>query len=324
MKAFRCFAFGCLVFSSPLSNAWASPYQGIVAFGDSLTDSGNFYALTGNTYPANPPYAGDFSNGPTWVEQLAARLGLPSLGASLNGGSNYAYGFAQSGSGNGPTTVPAYPTVPNAGAQIADYLAGHTPNTNQLFVVWAGGNDFFFGQTDPSVPVANIATDIATLAAAGAHDFLVPNLPALGNMPLVVSQYPQLQAGLNALAQSYNILLAQTLAQLEASLAVNIYSLDVAGLYQNIIANPAAYGLANVTDPAKSGPNGENGAIVPNPDQYFYWDGTHPTQATHGILANAAINALGLPEPASLSLVVLGLAVFGPVRRRAGRLCQQA
>ena len=82
----------CLVAVTVLSvatvsvpGAAAAPFGRIVAFGTSLSDSGNAFALRGgaNTPPdylldpllvPNAPYARGghhFSNGATWVEQLA-------------------------------------------------------------------------------------------------------------------------------------------------------------------------------------------------------------------------------------------------------------
>ena len=43
--------------------------SGIVVFGDSLSDNGNFFALTGQ--PAKPYFKGRVSNGIVWVEHLA-------------------------------------------------------------------------------------------------------------------------------------------------------------------------------------------------------------------------------------------------------------
>ena len=73
----------------PVSSG-AETYSGIVAFGDSLTDTGNKYAITGlsNTPPydlldptlvPDGPYTKGglhHSNGKTWVEQYAKPLGL--------------------------------------------------------------------------------------------------------------------------------------------------------------------------------------------------------------------------------------------------------
>jgi hypothetical protein len=55
------------------------PFDHIVVFGDSLSDTGN---------------AGRFSNGPVWVEQLAARLEV-ALRPTQAGGLNFAIGGAR-------------------------------------------------------------------------------------------------------------------------------------------------------------------------------------------------------------------------------------
>ena len=60
--------------------AHAGPFSDMVVFGDSLSDTGNVASLTtavfGSTFPAYPGAVGRFSNGPVWVETLAAGLGL--------------------------------------------------------------------------------------------------------------------------------------------------------------------------------------------------------------------------------------------------------
>ena len=78
-----------------------SAITGIVSFGDSLSDVGNFYAATGG---ASPPAAygydsGRFTNGMNWVEYLAKDLGVAAPTASVNGGTDYAYGGAMTGTG---------------------------------------------------------------------------------------------------------------------------------------------------------------------------------------------------------------------------------
>jgi len=53
-------------------------YSQIISFGDSLTDVGNDYFLSGNTQPPSSlGYDnGRASNGPLWVEDLATKLGI--------------------------------------------------------------------------------------------------------------------------------------------------------------------------------------------------------------------------------------------------------
>ena len=54
-------------------------------------------------------------------------------------------------------------------------------------------------------------------------------------------------------------------------------------------------------------------AVVPNPDEYLFFDDIHPTTVFHRILAERALAAV--PEPGSLVLVALGLAALVGARR---------
>ena len=61
------------------SAAWAGPYTGLVIFGDSLSDVGTAWIASNHAYP--PPNSGydegRYSNGPLWLEDLAAALNVP-------------------------------------------------------------------------------------------------------------------------------------------------------------------------------------------------------------------------------------------------------
>ena len=68
----------CLIFK--ISTLQAAPITDIVAFGDSLSDTGNLFTLTSVAgqpgFPLSPPYDnGRFANGPIWLEVLADGLG---------------------------------------------------------------------------------------------------------------------------------------------------------------------------------------------------------------------------------------------------------
>src|SRR5579872_6310142 len=80
-----------LLLASPFAGpAFGSQITQIVAFGDSLSDTGNDLIAFGSPQP--PYYQGRFSNGPNWIDDLAAKLGVPDPQPSLAGGTNYAYG----------------------------------------------------------------------------------------------------------------------------------------------------------------------------------------------------------------------------------------
>jgi hypothetical protein len=101
MKAYTCLlgvlgAF-CILLSPGTSRA--SAFTSLYAFGDSLTDVGNDYAVTFNTVPAPAIYTdgtntGRFTNGLNYLDVLAGDLGLGPLTPSVSGGTVYAYGGA--------------------------------------------------------------------------------------------------------------------------------------------------------------------------------------------------------------------------------------
>jgi thermolabile hemolysin len=157
----------------------AGDITGIVAFGDSLSDTGNTYHAYG--YPPSPPYhQGHYSNGPIWLEYLAGQLGVAAPTPSRAGRTDNAWGGAETGNGT------SFMGTPNIGSQISTYLASNknTVGSTQLITIWGGANDFLNGGvTVPTMPLMNLATEISTLAAAGGKLFMVPNLPLLGELP---------------------------------------------------------------------------------------------------------------------------------------------
>ena len=90
-----------------LAMFWPGPgsstmmYNELVVLGDSLSDQGNVYTITGALIPP-PEYTdgsnvGRFTNGLNYIDYLAPSLGL-TVAPSVLGGSNYAYGGARTDS----------------------------------------------------------------------------------------------------------------------------------------------------------------------------------------------------------------------------------
>jgi phospholipase/lecithinase/hemolysin len=280
----------------------AEPLTQIVVFGDSLSDTGNVSTATGGAMPPAANYFnGRFSNGPNWVDQLAARLGVADPAPSLKGGTDYAYGYAQTGSGTTSTPAPGL-NVPNLDTQVSNYLSSNTPKPGQLYTVWAGANDFFTGHYNPSISAANVAEAVQMLAGAGATNALVVNLPALGNTPFGSTLSPTQQQFFNGLSSSFNSALDVALQQVQASdPALTLHTVDAAALLNKIQANPSAYGFTNATDSALFTGHASQA------DTYLFWDSVHPTTAADALIAEAAAVQYA-PEPAALTLMGLGLA----------------
>ncbi len=302
--------FAALIFLFTAVVAHAQDYTSIVVFGDSLSDTGNVAHLTQDKYGVRVPgpfadYTdGRFTDGDdtlpaaqkyfgVWIEQLAATLpAKPIITNSLDGGTNYAYGFALTG--RGTTLLTLSPgvsvTVNNMGQQITDYLATRPVISNRtLFVVWGGANDILNATSVDDVIKASIeeTKGIQRLVDAGATQFMVPNLPPLGLVPRLNGS-PATSIPATTASIVYNEFLEAGLTLLKDfsfGKHLRFHRLDVFSLFSKIVASPSAYSLANVTAPSQ-------GAYVIDPDTYLFWDDLHPTTKGHEILAQSAARIL--------------------------------
>lgn len=298
---------------APLANG---AYNSLFVFGDSLSDSGNAYAFSGGAWPPSPPYAQQFSNGPTAAQYLAGKLGIALL-PSTSGGTNFAVGGATTGVLNynyevqSPFPLPSTLQQTGTLAQVAGFVGG-APSfdpARSLFMLWAAPNDLFLALAQDSDPVAavsaavsNLITSVGLLASVGATDFLVPNMPNLAQTPFGLSQGVQGRAALSQLSAGFNDALQNVLGLARAGLipglpaGLDLMAFDVAGYLDEVISDPAAFGFDDVTTPCVLQQTGCDG--------YLFFDGVHPTTAGHLLLAERFFATV--PEPATLALLVLG------------------
>jgi len=284
----------------------AAPFTSLVIFGDSLSDVGNIASSSFDIYPGKYYYEDRFSNGPVWVETLATSLGLPATQRSTAGGDNFAYGGAQTSGTGGLEGI----AIRDLDEQVTQYLSQRTVDPTALYVVYAGSNDFIGGQTNVATPAARLETDLSRLIAAGARNFLVPNLPLLGYTPRFNGNATT-AATYNARTEQFNAAMDAKLFNLSDDAAgLAFFRLDVASLFADAIANPANFGLANVT--AAAAPGLTPGAstyntslIAPNANQYLFWDDLHPTATIHSILATRALALVdGVPGDFNADAVI--------------------
>ena len=304
----------------------AEAYSAIYVFGDSLSDAGNLLLATSGTQPAAPYVNGQFSNGPIWVEGLSQGLGLGPVTPALAGGKDYAFGGATTG--YAPTISPTVP-VPTLTPQIGLFLSaiGVPIPSTALYAIWIGSNDIFNildnGVTGPTAlqqaqgAALTEATAIATLAAAGGENFLVPLVSDLGKTPTLTKLGPFVSAAGTTLAQTYNTALEADLAVLSSTPGINLSFLDTFSLLDAAIADPVEFGLTNVVAPCYIGPYTGGGSVCATPDQYLFWDELHPTVIGQALIAKAALNAV--PEPATLTVVAIGIAGIAAARRQSKR-----
>ena len=259
----------------PVRTAARASFTHIVVFGTSLSDSGNAFALRGATstppdYQLDPllvpgaPFARGglhFSNGATWVEQLARSLGLagsvrPAFASESGDATNYAVGGARAY--NDGKNV-------NLGDQVQAFLAdtGGVAPPDALYVIEMGSSDIrdaivaFQSGGFPAAQVvlqqglASISQNIQLLYGAGARRFLVwlpPNVALTPALRTLEHASPGAMALATALTQAFNGGLSGVLTQLSVLPEITIQRFNAYVLLNAIVADPQTYDLTNVTD----------------------------------------------------------------------------
>jgi outer membrane lipase/esterase len=289
----------------------AQQFSRVVVFGDSLSDAGYFRPVlaAAGVPPSLLPILGRFTTapGPVWSELVAAYYGSPTGPSNVNSGNIFAQGGARvaASSTSTPTGAAQRPVT----TQVTEYLTrtGGTADPNALYAIWAGANDVF--QTLGAVSAGAITSDqasaaiqgaagaeiqqIARLQAAGARYIVVLGLPNIGATPALRASGPTASAGATQLAGGFNLALFAGLAQNN----IHVIPVDAFTFFNEIAANPSAYGFTNSTStacgafpPFSSGPDAlfcpPNVWATPNANQtYLFADGVHPTTASHAIIA---------------------------------------
>jgi phospholipase/lecithinase/hemolysin len=309
-------------------------YSAIYAFGDSLSDAGNLSISTVGTVPVSPPYykqqygilSGNvFSNGPTWVQNLSIALGLGTLAPSLAAGTDFAYGGAETGSTPQNADLPAYAAI-SLPAQLSEFQTQvPSPSANALYTLSVGANDIDDILATPTLTVQQQTTDVDAAVANeisfvshliddGARNLLVLDVPDLGKIPEITEGLDDgsdtasaaYDAQASQLASEYNTALNSQLAGITG---VNVHVVNTYALLDDAIANPAAYGLTNVTTPVWDGnffwdgnlTSASTGTLAATTtaaqDQYLFWDTYHPTETGHQAIAELAETELSGTYP---------------------------
>lgn len=257
-------------------------YSRIVAFGDSLSSAGR--GKNGpSTGPAPTAENGNFPR-LTWVQQLSSMANLAPLAKWEESGTNYAVG--------GTTTT-------QVSTQVTRYLDAHAgrADAGALHTVWSGSNDLthllrdrfkrdglsgLFGLEKALVTAAEQAAaqleeQIDRLARAGAVHVLWINLPDLTRTPSFTARAASFP-GLGGMAgrsfrkavSAFNRRMESAIVQLQRTHPnLDIVAIDAHGFFNRMLANPAAYGFADVRVPSRTS------------NQHLFFDQSHPTAHGH-------------------------------------------
>jgi thermolabile hemolysin len=261
----------------------------IVAFGDSLSDTHNLYNASRWQIPNSSSwFAGRFTNGNNWVEELAGKLHVP------------LYDWAVGGVGVSDRQVLPWAKVPGLVSQTRQWRqatahdAAYDPGKT-LFTVLIGGNDLIFFDTPPRTIVTEERSALEELIAGGAKNIVVLNLPDISRAPIF-----KLKPGQTDVASKVRMVneeLASMIAAIrtEYGQRVNVQLFDANALFSGLLQNPAAYGFQNTTDSCldinRTGFSNFMESHLPrqeckNPDSFVFWDILHPTAHVHRLIGD--------------------------------------
>jgi thermolabile hemolysin len=258
----------------------------IVAFGDSLSDTGNVFNASDWLMP-NPHswFLGHFSNGLVWTEYLARDHGVPLY--------NWAVG--------GAAGRDQYGIVTGIHSQVKSFLeyihyAVNFSNESTLFTLEFGLNDF----VNYDRPIEEVKKDFSNaideIINAGAKNLLILTLPDATVAPQFKYSSEEKTNRVKEEVASFNAHIKKVVSWHNKS-SVNIVLFDTAGLFVDITQNAKKYGFANEKDPcldihrdnaidylsehALTEDCKANGA-----DKYIFWGVTHPTTASYRFIAD--------------------------------------
>lgn len=309
MRTFRATRAAAAIAFSLAAGVASAQFSNFWVFGDSLSDAGSFK-------PVLPPGTGLYTTnpGPMWTQVLAQRYGMTSTPAN-QGGNDYAEGGARVALQ--PGVPPNFPLTANATpvlTQISQHLSAGAADPGALYSVWAGGNDLFTQfallqagvittaqlQQNMVLAAQQLVGGAAQLQAAGARNLMVFNLPDAGKTPDGIESGNG--AAIGQVVGLYNSTIQAGLNQIGG----NVIRVNVHGLFNEVIADPARYGFANVTSRACNNDFGgrvyslfctPDTLVSPDaPNTYLFADGNHPTTAGMNLIAQLAASMIEGPQ----------------------------
>lgn len=291
------------------TNSWADSYNHIVAFGDSLSDHGGLSSynpiIVGAGGPAVPeswtnddavPYSGD-----VWLDYLKNQWDATIENNAIGGAMTIGHESADIQAMVNATMLPGLGLI----GQVTRYLVSSpTYDADEtIFSIWIGGNDlleFFRGEyytSDPTAlitdSVGRIITQIGSLYADGARNFLVLNLPDLSKTPAFNTKDAITQANVAGVVNSFNAALSAALSDFaSAHTDADLYAIDAYTTMNAIIEDDGFENSTGTYLKVDESCDWDYASFNGTFDQFLFFDCIHPTTDAHQLVASEVADEL--------------------------------
>ena len=321
VKSLIGFAVGILLFGLAVCPAQAA-FTSLYIFGDGISTT------------TNNPSAGQYyyglrrSNGRVWVELLAQQLGLTNnYWYSTNGSNHFSYTNLSASSTNWSYSSNNWSFYGNFSFILVTNVSNFTapPDANTaLFVVWVNDADFVndMGTIYPSTNIitwtnainqslTNHYRVVTNLYAKGVRTLIMPNAVDITKIPKydgLITSSPAVRNFIRQQIINFNAAFVATLSNaMVLSPGLKIYEPDFFSLLDNILANPATYGLTNALSGGVSidalDSLGSNASINGPGTNYIFWDQADPTAKAHAVMADVAQQLISPVQISQLKLL---------------------
>jgi len=164
----------------------------------------------------------------------------------------------------------------------------------------------------------NLLQQGGSLVGLGAPSVLFAYLPDLGLTP--DRRLTAQSAELSLMTRTFNVVLETGINQLRLGAPMaRFFDLRLDDLFANLLLQPSTFGFTNTTDSCLAA------GQFPACTGYVFFDGLHPSSASHALIADAAYQLVAfdrnvslVPEPASVALLgagLVGVLALGMTRR---------
>jgi phospholipase/lecithinase/hemolysin len=284
----------------------------LVSFGDSLTDIGNTYEYTQESWPRKygyPKHA--FTNDETWLRYLQRKLTCKSNEQDSQKCfsnvlvENYAFGGATSDNtyvqgytgpystwpvSGGAQQLQMYQTKPTVSASQTMYLI--FLGTNDVFFQWVNGYNVLQAASKAAGNVAQIVDSLRTTPPLQPTKVVVFNCYPVELIPFATDYPASTFAGVS---QTFNSVLAAALQKIRNNMTnddnLELIDFQLTDFIKQTIDNAPA-GVSRNTSCISGDYYSGTGSICNDPSQYVFYDSFHPTSWVHRGLAKKLLKQL--------------------------------